>query len=321
MSSYNEWGTLKKIIVGIADDAKQPEIDKSVRTVNHADKKDINDIFIGNYPQSVIDEANEDLETLCEFLKQESVTVLRPISNNPKYYNYCPRDSVLVYGDTQYATPMPIQCRKEEYKAFQHHLENLKVCSTNDYNNDNYDYNCLGNPYVLALTEKQPLFDAANIIRANDNLLYLNSNSGNNLGAKYLQSLVGNSAKIRVLKDVYSYMHIDSTIAFLKEGLLLANPKRIKNHTDLPYPFCNWKIIWCPEPKDIGHYPGICNASEWINMNLLSVHEKLVILEENQHSLRIELEKNGIECCMLPMRHQRTLGGGFHCVTLDLERK
>jgi hypothetical protein len=29
---------------------------------------------------------------------------------------------------------------------------------------------------------------------------------------------------------------------------------------------------------------------------------------------------HGIECAMLPGRQQRTLGGGFHCVTLDLLR-
>jgi len=43
-------------------------------------------------------------------------------------------------------------------------------------------------------------------------------------------------------------------------------------------------------------------------------------LEENQHNLRKILEQQGIECAMLPMRHARTLGGCFHCVTLDLER-
>jgi hypothetical protein len=46
-----------------------------------------------------------------------------------------------------------------------------------------------------------------------------------------------------------------------------------------------------------------------------------VVLEEHQHNLRIQLEKVGIECAMLPMRHSRTLGGCFHCVTLDLERE
>jgi N-dimethylarginine dimethylaminohydrolase len=55
-------------------------------------------------------------------------------------------------------------------------------------------------------------------------------------------------------------------------------------------------------------------------MNLFSVSPDLVVLEQNQDPLRRELEKRGIDCAMLPMRHQRTLGGGFHCVTLDLER-
>jgi N-dimethylarginine dimethylaminohydrolase len=55
-------------------------------------------------------------------------------------------------------------------------------------------------------------------------------------------------------------------------------------------------------------------------MNLFSVSPDLVALEENQHNLRKELEAHGIECAMLPIRHQRTLGGGFHCVTLDLVR-
>jgi len=53
---------------------------------------------------------------------------------------------------------------------------------------------------------------------------------------------------------------------------------------------------------------------------LFSVNPNLVAIEERQDNLRIELEKHNIECAMLPMRHQRTLGGGFHCVTLDIIR-
>ena len=55
-------------------------------------------------------------------------------------------------------------------------------------------------------------------------------------------------------------------------------------------------------------------------MNLLSINPNLVVLEERQEPLRKELEKYGIECAMLPMRHAITLGGCFHCVTVDLER-
>ena len=48
MRSQNEWGKLKKVIVGVADNARVPEIDLSVRTINYADRKDISDISIIN---------------------------------------------------------------------------------------------------------------------------------------------------------------------------------------------------------------------------------------------------------------------------------
>lgn len=320
MSSINEWSTLKKVVVGIADNAKIPQLTIDVRTVNYADKKDPSSIQTGPYPDKVVNEANEDLEIFCDFLKKEGVEVVRPVDNNPQYYNYCPRDSVFVYGNNSYATPMPIKCRQKEYQAFENNLDNLNVI--NRYNNDDlYNLDCVRNPNVLALSESAPAFDAANIIRANQDILYLVSNSGNKKGADFLQEQLGNQVRVHKLENVYSYMHIDSTVAFLREGLLLLNPERIKNKYQLPRPFCNWDIIWAPEPLDIGHYPGYCNASKWINMNLFSVREDLVVLEKNQNTLRFLLEKKGIECAMLPMRHQRTLGGGFHCVTLDLERE
>ena len=218
------------------------------------------------------------------------------------------------------ATPMPIQARRDEWRAFEHHLTN-PVNMHYHHESSLYNTNCIGNKDVLAITEVEPAFDAANILRANDDVLYLVSNSGNKLGSVLLQEALGDKAKVHKLENVYSFMHIDSTVAFLKEGLLLANPSRIKSKDDLPGPFKKWDIIWCPEPVDIGYYPGYCNSSTWVNVNLLSVSTKLVVLEEHQEPTRIELEKHGIECAMLPMRHSRTLGGTFHCVTCDLERK
>lgn len=316
----NEWGKLRKVVVGIADDAKVPEIDLSVRTINFADKKDISSIKTGIYPQQVIDEANNDLQKFVDVLEKENVKVFRPENNNPKYYNYCPRDSVFIHGDLTLATPMPISSRKNEWYSFKKYLNNPKniLCESSD---DLYNIDCIGNPDILALTEVCPAFDAANIIRANNDILYLVSNSGNKRGAKLLQEYLGNDVKVHTLEKIYSYMHIDSTIAFLREGLMLLNPERIKSIDVLPDIFRNWDVIWCPEPIDIGYYGNYNNASKWINMNLFSINPNLVVLEENQKNLRKELEKYSIDSYMLPMRHQRTLGGGFHCVTLDIERE
>jgi glycine amidinotransferase len=324
MYSVNEWGKLKKVIVGVADHAIVPPLDKSLRTINYAGISDEDVIKSGPYPQQVIDEANEDLEIFVKFLKGEGVEVVRPNREETNYYNFCPRDCVFLHGEFSLATPMPLRSRLGNWRSYKHHLENvteIPCC----YFEDLYNSDCIGNPDILALTDITPAFDAANIIRANNDILYLVSNTGNKIGAKLLQKLLDEvyygEVNVHLLEGIYSYAHIDTTVAFLREGLLMVNPSRIKNKDDLPEPFNHWDIIWCPDPVDIGYYPGYNSASAWSNMNLMSISSELVALEEHQEPTRKELEKYGIECAMLPMRQGRTLSGFFHCVTLDLERE
>jgi len=321
----NEWDSLKSTIVGDATNARIPKLDKSLRTVNYADVYDENKIVSGKYPDVVVKEANEDLEIFANFLKNEGIEVYHPIENaEPSYYNYCPRDGVLVHDDMILSAPQPLRARRNEEQFIEHHFLNLntKYIKTNPELSDNlYNEGCVGNPDILALNELEPCFDAANVLRANDDLFYLVSNSGNKIGAEYLQEVVGLNKKVWTIEGVYSYMHLDSTIALLREGLMLLNPSRIKSKDQLPKPLQSWDVIWCPEPTDIGHYPGYNNASTWVSMNLFSLSPSRVVLEERQHNLRKELEKHNIECAMLPMRHARTLGGCFHCVTLDLIRE
>lgn len=322
--STNEWGTLKSVIVGDATDATLPDpADISVRTVNYADVTDDTQLpEPGRYPQQVIDEANEDLEILAKFLEGEGVEVRRPAHHTAtQYYDFCPRDVVFVHGEHVIATPMPIRARATDWQNLAPHFDYNQLKHWDSLRPEGcYNAGAIGDPDTLALTEQEPLFDAANIIRAGDDILYLVSNSGNRLGAWRLQQALGTDVKVHTLEDVYSYMHIDSTIAFLREGLMLVNPSRVKDRDQLPEAFRNWDIIWAPEPVDIGHYPGYCNSSAWVSVNLFSVNPNLVVLEEHQHNLRVMLEQQGIDCAMLPARHARTLGGCFHCVTLDLER-
>jgi N-dimethylarginine dimethylaminohydrolase len=318
MSSINEWSPLKRVVVGVADYARIPPLDISLRTVNYADVKDEKTINQGQYPKQVIDEANEDLEIFSSFLTSCGVEVVRPNREPVEYYNYCPRDSVIRYGDKSIVTPMSLRARENEYLSYANYLENIHIVP-NYQGNDMYNLDCLGNPDILALNNHYPKFDAANVIKANDKLMYLVSNSGNKAGAIYLQELLG--IAVHTLENVYSYMHIDSTVAFLREGLMLVNPSRVKSRDMLPLAFQDWDVIFSPDPIDIGHYPGWCNSSKWVNVNLFSINPNLVVVEEHQHNLRVELEKHGIECAMLPMRHSRTLGGCFHCVTLDLDRE
>lgn len=328
--STNEWDPLKKVCVGVADYCRIPEMDESLRVINYADRADVSDVVPGLYPQQVVNESNEDLETFVKFLEGEGVEVVRPQrTEDVKYYNYCPRDTVFVHGKRALAAPMALEAREDEWKHLLPGVSPIEVGHRTD-RSGLYDESCVGDPDKLALTETAPCFDAANAIRANDDIMYLVSNSGNKAGSTYLQNWINKPAnsvsepgnfKVHTLEDVYSYMHIDSTIAFLREGLLLANPSRIKSKDDLPGPFKDWDIVWAPDPVDAGHYPGLCNSSIWTwNVNLFSVNPNLVVLEEHQEPTRKALEAVGIECAMLPLRHARTLGGCFHCCTLDLVR-
>lgn len=323
MLSKNEWDPLRTVIVGIADDAKIPFLDTSLRVVNYADKKTMAEIpEPGLYPKQVIEESNEDLEKFCDLLRKENVNVLRPDKNvEPKYYNYCPRDTVLVHDTKIIAAPMALSARTSEYLAMVDDLEtyNEVIAAPEPDRKKLYNLDCLGNPDVLAMNETEACFDAANILRSNDDLYYLVSNSGNEKGADYLQTIFPDK-RVHKIKGVYSYMHLDSTIAFLREGLMLLNSARIKSLDQLPESLRNWDVIWAPEPVDIGHYPGYCNASPWVSVNLFSINPNLVVLEEHQDNLRVALEKHKIDVAMMPIRHARTLGGCFHCVTLDIER-
>ena len=56
-------------------------------------------------------------------------------------------------------------------------------------------------------------------------------------------------------------------------------------------------------------------------MNILSIDPETVLVDEIQTGLKEKLESNNFNVITTSMRQSRTLGGGFHCVTCDLERE
>jgi glycine amidinotransferase/scyllo-inosamine-4-phosphate amidinotransferase 1 len=87
-----------------------------------------------------------------------------------------------------------------------------------------------------------------------------------------------------------------------------------------PRAFTNWEKIWVNDvvAQDFYQYP---YASKWIAMNMLVLDPHTVIMDAAQTQLRKTVESHGIEVIPLTLTHSRTLGGGFHCVTLDTWRQ
>lgn len=330
----NEWGKLRETFVGTIDNANMPTHGIDLHAINYADKKIIPSEELGFFDQKVYDETYEDLESLVLLLKDAGVKVRRPkpidtnktISNGlwetTQYYTFCPRDSVSVIGDLIIESPMSLRSRQYETLSFREDFI--------EYMNDGAKWISAPRPMLkdesyqlddlskLTLTEKEPVFDAANILKCNNDILYLVSNTGNKLGAKWLQNILGNEYKVHVLENMYSYAHLDSTIALLREGLCLLNPARV-NENNMPEVLKSWDKIWSPPMVDVGYHK-VQRASVWIGVNLLSVDEKTVIVDNSQKELISELKKHGIESLDCKIRHARTLGGSFHCVTTDVNR-
>lgn len=327
MTSWNEWDPLEEVILGTALNARIPPIDISMESINYAAADKLPPS--GPYPRWLTREAEEDLDRLQVVLEQLGVKVhkIGPQNTTNGYHNFCPRDSVLVHGYHIIEAPMPVRARQNEALAMRNifedkmdnHYKWLSAPKPQWLDSSFQDMNPR-DPTVLTLTEEEICFDAANVLRCGYDLFYLVSNSGNKKGAQWLQNILDPSFTVHTIEGMYSYMHLDSTISLLRPGLMLCNPKRVKEEL-LPRPLQSWDIIWCPEPYDIGFTEPYNHASPWLNMNLLMVNPELAIVESHQETLIDELAKHGIESMPLPFRHGRTFGGCFHCVTLDIGRR
>ena len=118
--------------------------------------------------------------------------------------------------------------------------------------------------------------------------------------------------------NFYTGVHIDSTIIPLREGLVLLNGNRVSEQ-NCPKVFDKWDKIYVDDVVPIGFYE-YPYATKWIGINMLAVDPQTVICDANQPALIKTLEQWNLTVIPLQLRHSRTLGGGFHCVTLDLER-
>lgn len=301
ISSYNEWDSLKKIVVGRADYANWPVNDPVYRAEAANSLWTETPAPSGPVPQWIIEETEEDLHTLCQTLVKLGVEVVRPDWMNFQIhdglYNYCPRDRFLVYGDTIVDPAMMYPCRDMEYQCYIDILEDAER--------------------ILHMPRSHGMvLDAANVLRLNDKMLMLESASGNRAAYEWLCQQFPD-VEIE-LCNFYSGVHIDSTVVALREGLVLLNGSRVNEDT-CPKVFRDWEKIFVDqvEPQDFYQYP---YASKWIALNMLSVDPNTVICDSQQTALHRTLEKRGFTVIPLTLRHSRTLGGGFHCVTLDLVR-
>ena len=336
--SCNEWDQLEEVVVGNPLRARYPTPDLSTRLAEFPDRS-LDEIPQGPFPQQIIEETEEDLSAFAAVLEDMGITVKRPETwphearfstvhwEAEGYYNYCPRDILLVIGDQIIETPNVIRSRAQETLSYR----TMMV----DYLKSGAKWYSAPKPMLLdslfdvdlskpTPRNDEPAFDAANVLRLGRDLIYLVSGTGNELGGQWLQTVLGEDFRVHFLADVYYGSHIDSTFVALRPGLILCNPSRLNDDT-LPDILKQWEVIYSPPMEATDRYDADYASksigSNWIDMNLFSINPNLVVVDRDQTGLIKLLEKQGIDVIPLKLRHSKMMGGGFHCITLDIRRK
>jgi scyllo-inosamine-4-phosphate amidinotransferase 1 len=304
INSCNEWDPLEAIVVGSATAANWPTSDPVFALEGDKTTWTETPVPSGPVPQDIIDQANRELDILSETLVRYGATVYRPkpmdFVATQGMYNYCPRDRLLIWSDTVVDVNMMYPCRNQEIKNYYRVLSEAQS--------------------ILTMPRDSGMvLDAANVCRLGDTWLFLESASGNRAAYEWL---VTKFPKVKIeLCNFYAGVHIDSTIVPLREGLVMLNASRV-NADNCPRAFDYWEKIWVTDemivPQDFYQYP---YASKWIAMNMLVLDPETVILDAAQTQLITILKRHGIDSISLTLSHSRTLGGGFHCVTLDTRRR
>lgn len=382
INSHNEWDKLREVIVGTAEGSMAVLTWNRPEPISKETKEKAYAIAKRAYPGWFIDEVAEDLQGLCDLLQDFGVKVYRPkvydlthmyaspfwASTSNNIYNT--RDLNLVVGNTVIESPSYLASRYYETTAFYpiwyEYLkqgfrwiagpkprldyeaklpyffdENERVLTDEDFKHQELTGGRVEKLHKLS--EKEILFEAANTLRMGKDLLYLVSSSGNYLGARWLQSVLGDEYRVHTTEDIYRSSHIDSTAMCLRPGLVLLNSVRV-NERNCPKIFDKWDKIFfgdvaptsehelkfqkevrdplCHELKALGFQTNLHGmSSPWVGMNFLSLDPQTVIVDERQTKLIKLLEQHKFTVAPVRMRHIYTQGGGIHCATLDTVRE
>ncbi len=306
ISTNNEYGELKSVIVGRCEQHAWPTDDLAFDEMIEASTYP-NTLPRETLPDVVTQQAQEDLQHMADVLESRNITVYRPTITKPNWC-YSSRDIMLSIGNRIIECPTMYTSRIDEADD---HYADIKQEAIAD-----------GCDWIKApapQTEDDPTFDAANVLKFNNHLLYLVSSTGNLAGARWLQECVGSDFEVVTWEDIYAFAHIDSTIHSLDERTIALNSERVSEE-NIPAFLRDHRKVWVNEMahSDFHVFPF---ASVWIGFNMLSISPETILADPIQIKLKEQLVAFGFEVLDIPMRQGRTLGGGQHCTTLDLHRE
>ncbi|MFX0574737.1 inosamine-phosphate amidinotransferase 1 [Nocardia nepalensis] len=354
VNSFDEWTTLREVIVGEPHGYNSHDIDASFRLfyLDNVTPTAVNGSRELAIPPQLVDELEEDVEGFCDVLTEAGVRVLRPEPVTERTTIGSPwwsaretpplnvRDQTIIFGDTIVETAPHIRGRVFENDYLKPHFYRYlhagsgwvsmprpalarQSLDSSYFDGQPVDLSAVTNDTdtrVLPGLGHELIFDGAQCIRLGRDILVNVANINHEFGLTWLRRAFPQLRFHRL--DAIADSHIDSIVVPLRPGMLML---RSMHYLDaLPEPLHGWDIIVPPE-QDEDAFPdysgfGFNLASRYIDINVLSLDTDTVVVNSLCPDLMRTLEKKGLTVVPVQHRHRRLFGGGFHCFSLDTVR-
>jgi glycine amidinotransferase len=355
--SWNEWDPLKHVIVGRADGTmvQAPE----PATVRDWPDFGFPKGTYGPLPKDMEAKANEELDNFAKLLESRGIRVDRPTpidfaqtvqtpdwTQKSMFGVMPPRDLLLTVGNeileatmsqrsrwfeyicyrpllTRYfkedphfrfeAAPKPRLTDRTYKLGFWDEVETL----TEEQQIEKYTLN-----KQWALTEEEPLFDAADVGRFGKDLFVQRSTVTNTLGMSWLRRHFPNHRIHEVLFKEAHPMHIDATFVPVRPGLAISNRQRVPLTPEMVALFKknDWQVVECAEAAHAEKAP-LSFCSVWLSMNILVLDPKTICVEASETAQMEQFDKLGFNVIPVPFWEVSAFGGGLHCATADVYRE
>lgn len=336
----DEWSPLKAVLVGRAGKACFPWADSAMIQATMPAVHQHRFVAQSPFPSDLIANAEAELDHLATLLEKEGIHVYRPPQHVDwlavgGYTGAMPRDGLMVVGNTIIEACFAWPSRDREISlAFGSILKLLSqdprvrivrrpptAWAHTLMDKEERQGEDTSSSWVI--NNSRPAFDTADFMRFGKVILGQYSHVTNDAGVNHIRRHLPRGYRLEMLETVDPHaMHIDATILPLRQGLLVFNPNRVtpaalRRHEIL----ADWRLEPFPfDPKESPNGPPLYMTSPWLALNVLVLDGKRVVVEASDDRTAKWYEELGMECIRCPFRHVYSIGGSFHCATVDLLR-
>lgn len=363
VNSWNEWDPLKHVIVGRATGTMVQAPEPNVYRDWSQDGFPAG--TFGRLPQDMEDKANQQMDNFAALLEKRGIRVDRPTPldfsqtvRTPDWEQESmfgcmpPRDVMLVIGNEILETTMSYRSRWFEYLCYRPLLEQFfkddpnfkweatpkpRLSDESYVSNDFWEkFEYLSEEEQLQhtynkswnLTEKEPLFDAADVARLGKDLVVQRSTVTNKSGIDWMRRHFPNYRIHDVTFEDTHPMHIDGTFVPLRPGLVIYTGGRLENRPRGPlqpeliklFEKNDWEVVACAKPHYDDKLP-LSFCSIWLSINILMLDQKTVCVEASETAQMEQFDKLGFDVIPVPFWDVAAFGGGLHCATVDVYRE